>query len=291
MLKFCMDYYNKFRYKNKLDEVVYYTTLYKTKEELVNDITKEKWNSEQRIILDMYAGIPYNIVDIVNELSEYNISLRINLLKGVFNLTDNEKTLIKILKENNIPFFFKPYTIEKLGEMDYPSNLNLDLIRSIQLGATDVYLIGAPAFPIVNQMLFNIPEEITIRVIPNYAQGKISSMGKFFIRPEDCKYYEYSRDIVFEFIELPERLSVLFNIYSNRYWKGNLDKIIYNFDEPIKNSTLVPFFGYFRTMCNRQCDKGKCVKCFEYKEFANKLNEKNIVFSKEQEKNENKEDG
>ena len=33
MLKFCMDYYNKFRYKNKLDEVVYYTTLYKTKEE------------------------------------------------------------------------------------------------------------------------------------------------------------------------------------------------------------------------------------------------------------------
>ena len=97
-------------------------------------------------------------------------------------------------------------------------------------------------------------------------------MERFWIRPEDTELYEPYVDI---FEILPgqndtSRLSVIYEIYRDRQWLGNLNDIILDFSSPIVNNRGVnPHFGEMRLNCGKKCVVGQCNLCPQMADLAN----------------------
>ena len=128
------------------------------------------------------------------------------------------------LKEDipDIPFFFKvfPHSLE-------------EVTACAVSGATDVYIVEELGFRLADLKKIKDIYKINYRVFPNIAQcsklakGFIPSMSKFWIRPEDTSIYENYID-VFEILggEDNSRLSVVYEIYKQEQWLGDLNTII-----------------------------------------------------------------
>jgi hypothetical protein len=81
-------------------------------------------------------------------------------------------------------------------------------------------------------------------------------MSSFFIRPEDLKYYENYIDII-EFFGPLDRQDVLFKIYTDRKWLGDLGVLIIGLEESLKNTVFLECFGAVRSGCEKRCSYSK----------------------------------
>jgi len=96
---------------------------------------------------------------------------------------------------------------------------------------------------------------IRVRVFPNICQSSyadIPSIKKFFIRPEDITVYSNYAD-VFELIADPTRGEVIYKIYNQRKWIGELNELIPSFVDSLKNDHILSIFGPIRLKCKKRC--------------------------------------
>lgn len=237
---------------------------YDTKDrEILNFV--QKWNPEQRIILDITK-----LIDIEKNLDLFTATMK---LHNIAFLCSKDQDF-HLLEEECLPFFFE----EKCGNFD-------ELIGQIRLKVSDVYITNELGFylPEIAQMCKD--KHVKIRVIPNMAQSGTelvsNDLTKFFIRPEDLHLYEDYIDVIEFMTDRIELQPTLYSIYKEERWDGDLNQIIYGFKDSIINNTIMPIFGETRLKCKKRCCFGKCDICSYIKSISNELDKKDIHFEKE----------
>lgn len=266
-MKYCVQYYKDFRYNDIIDEIIYTYN-----DNIVNDITNAGWKDTQRIIIDVFAEEDSDtILPILQMCKKVHSNIVICLGTWQINLTQK-------LKEIDYPFFFLN-----------TANTNDEVYALIKKGASDVYITESLAFNIVNVGTYCKDKGINVRIIPNVAQYKagykdeIEDPYKFFVRPEDVELYESYAD-VFEIKAPTDKLSIIYEIYRNKQWMGDLGRLITGFSEPFYNSGLVPYFGPERLKCGQRCMQEKCNLCQQMKELAAKFKDNDLTLKRAKDK-------
>lgn len=264
-MKYAINYHKGFRYMDRIDEVM---IIYKDKLSELIDFVKDM-PQERRVILDIAANpqivIEDNLETIRNVMQVHkNIALKISLA---------QREVCVDLYEMNIPFFF----CEFADSWD-------TLVSFIRYRVSDVYVVNELAFEMKDVSKMCKEYGVNIRVFPNVAQtsSRINNLDKlksFFIRPEDVEIYEPYVDI-FEFFGPDDRESVLFEVYNNGKWAGDLKDLIIGLDISLHSDTIMPLFGEERVNCGKQCYKGRCIICDKVVALAKQLEEAKIKLVK-----------
>ena len=189
-----------------------------------------------------------------------------------------QEKFIDVLTEYNIKFMFSNYARTKEG-----------FFAMAEAGACSIYVVEELAFNLKDLQYIREHFNTGIRIFPDIAQstkgsGKyINPLTKFFIRPEDLELYEDLIDVC-EFYHLGDQLSVIYEIYRQGQWLGNLSDIILSLDMDIENTTIAPHFGKMRVNCNKCCLCGRCFICTEIAELAEKFKEADLEIIKKRKK-------
>lgn len=177
-----------------------------------------------------------------------------------------KEEIINEFAQLNMPFFFgiKASNFEQLYYL-------------LELGAKQVYVTDELGFSMTRAKRVCDSFEAQVRVIPNVAQSSVEASPahkKFYIRPEDIKYYEDVVDI-FEFGGPVERQIILKKIYSKGAWNGDLQHLLYNFDKEFDSKAIIDGFGAVRKDCSHRCyTHGTCTVCDRMLSVAKVLSEK-----------------
>lgn len=259
-MNYAINYSRNFRHFDDVDEVI------------LNDITnmekvkiflnEENLNKRSKVILN-FAGsaIPSQNLQgapaIINMLKEqgWNIVVKINR---------EDKDLFK---SNDILFFYNMFA--KNIEQVYTQAFD---------GVSEIYVTEELGFRLKDLQHIKELFNIKYRVIPNIAQSAdnkiFEPMTCFWIRPEDTSFYEPLVD-TFELLggENESRSSVIYEIYKQQQWLGNLDDIILDFcsksDTKIPNTGMNPHFAEMRLNCGRRCLIGApCNICYQMADLA-----------------------
>ena len=260
-MKYCTRYYKNFRYNDIIDEVIIDYATYR--ESIVDRLQEQNWKENQRIIIDACIGGDVDIVPILRMCMQIhnNFAVRVDVI---------QEELVSELKEAGIPFFYANY-----------ANTPDEIYGMIQRGVSDAYVTESLAFNIEKIGAYCKEKGVNVRIIPNIAQYKkgfrkdIPDPCKFFIRPEDMKLYEPYADI-FEIIAPEDRLSIIYEIYRNEHWDGDLQQLIVGLDESFYNKGIVDYFGPERLKCEQKCMQEKCTLCLQIKELASKFEENKL---------------
>lgn len=266
-MKYCIQYYKSFRYNDLIDEVIFIYT-----PKIVEEIQKQEWTDKQRIIIDICEVniAENNIMPILMKCNQiHSISVRINFA---------QEELREQMREAGISYFYATY-----------ANTADEVYALVCKGTSDVYITESLAFNITKIGTYCKKKGVAVRIIPNMAQYKIGFKKeipdpyKFFVRPEDTELYEDYAD-VFEIIAPQENLSIIYEIYRNKQWMGDLGKLITGFTEPFYNSGLVPYFGTERLKCGQRCMQEKCNLCQQMKELAAKFKYNDLMLKRAKDK-------
>ena len=259
-MKYCVRYDRDFRYLKEVDEVI---IEYKNKNgELIRFM--ETIPENQRIIV--------KITDKKLDIDE-NISIIAAAAKVHPNMTvllpTADVAFAKTLKEENVPFFFDKFVNEWDVFMSY-----------IELGISDIYIVNELAFEMSEVSRICKEKNIFIRTFPNVAQmsntaANLNKLKAFYIRPEDIAIYEPYVDVC-EFFGPIDRQSVLYDIYQNEKWMGDLEDIIIGLNYSIPNQSILPCFGEQRLNCRKDCYRGKCIICDKVASIANTLKQEGV---------------
>lgn len=278
-MKYAVTYYRDFRYFKEVDEIILY---WSTKDDIV-DYVKTTYAQNQRIIVSIDNHLTDDeieqiIIPILEKLKaeHNNITIRFDNWTGE-NL-HRKKEQLKSLKEKGIRYYFnQPCT-------------SWDLVYGlVSLGASDIIVTETMGFDLVKISEYCKPRKVKIRIYPNVAQyggygvsEEIPDVQKFFVRPEDTEIYEPYVD-VFEIWGDFERQSVLFEIYKQQYWLGNLNDIIYGLNEEIPNECIMDHFALIRLSCRKKCMQGekRCQICPTIMDLAKTLDEEELIIKKE----------
>lgn len=277
-MKYCVQYARNFRHLKEVDEIILFYDGTGNLVEFINNT----FDKSQRIIIDI-SDIREpdlnNAVPAINLLKHegWNITLRISFNQEIdaeFNET--------------IPFFFNKF----------PKNME-EVYMQAAAGVSDIYITESLGFNMKALKRIKDKFKVKYRVFPNIAQSSsdpdkaIPAMQKFFIRPEDTELYEEYID-VFEILGGKDlsRLSVVYEIYKQRQWLGNLNDLILDFEkEPIVNNKGIdPRFGFMRIDCNKSCLEDKCTLCTEMATLADLFTEVGIEVIKKRYKPERTEE-
>lgn len=196
-------------------------------------------------------------------LSEVNDIKKIERVNILYQKFQNIKIKIhfsdyEVLKEeiqkNNIPFFFA----EAVVSWD-------SFFGIINSNPSDILISNELAFSFADVANIAHQKEIQVRAIPNYAQSSWDDMPnilKFFIRPEDTESYADSVDLFDFYTDDLTKQPVIYKIYTQQKWLGNLNELIFNFEEYCPNEYLIYSFGQIRKNCKKRCLQGKtCLLC------------------------------
>ena len=270
-MKYCIPYYKNFRYNDIINEIILNYATYR--ENIVQVLQEQNWKEEQRIIIDVTLGGTPDIVPILMmcKKEHKNIAIRLDKI---------QEDLINEMREaeDPIPFFYSNHI-----------NTADEVYGAIKKGVSDVYITESLAFNIAEVGKYCKNKGINVRVIPNIAQYRVGYKNeipdpcKFFIRPEDTDIYEPYVD-VFELIGPNDRLSVLFEIYNNKQWLGDLQTLIVGLNESFFNTGLVPYFGPERTKCNQKCMQEKCNLCLQMKDLSDRFKDNKLEITREKHK-------
>lgn len=266
-IKYSVKYYKDFRYFAETDEII---LKYNSNRTDIIDFIKENYTPEQRIILDVSA----NLSSIVEKIPVFKKMQEENILFSVETSVIEYKTL----KEEGIPFFFTEFC-ETLDE----------LYSFIKCGVTDVYIVEELCFNLEKVSTYCHSKNVNVRVFPNIAQCNIKCkenippICKFFIRPEDTKYYEEYVDI-FEFAGKANKMSTYFEVYKNKKWDGDLDILILDLGKYIPNNGLIPPFGKNRIKCQHNCMLEKCFLCIQDENIAQEFEKNNFSIVNEKDR-------
>lgn len=260
-MKYCVSYYKDFRYNDIIDEIVFNYATYRDK--IVDKLQEQNWKEEQRIIIDLQLGGDINSIPILKMCMKIhsNFAVRLDII---------QEDLIPELKDAGIPFFFANY-----------ANTPDEIYGMIHRGVCDVYVTESLAFNLEKISLYCKEKGVKIRIIPNIAQYKvhfrkdIPDPYKFFVRPEDVKFYEEYVD-VFEIIAKDDRLSIVYEIYRNEHWDGDLKQLIAGLDESFYNKGIVENFGIGRLKCGQRCMQEKCTLCKQVQDLANRFEDNKL---------------
>lgn len=222
----------------------------------------KKMDEKQRLIV--------NITELENKEDSLNI------FKGAAAAHPNFALLTSITDvniidydEENIKFFF----IEGASTVD-------ELTGQLNLGVSDIYVINELGFSLKEVSKKCHDKNVQVRVFPNVAQSATelptSNFKKFFVRPDDIFIYEEFVD-VFEFFGNIKKQDVLYAIYKDEKWLGDLSVLILGLKEPVLNTAIMPYFGSIRSECHKRCSLGgKCDICGVIKSLAKKMEEKGM---------------
>lgn len=269
-MKYCIKYQFGFRHLNEVDEIIF--SDWTGKDTLLSSFEFISINKEkQRIILPLHwiwedDQIDKAIVYINKAQKEgYNIAVQIP--------EDRESALA--FKEAHIPFMF----------FHYANSLDRAYTQAM-MGASDIYVTENLGFRIMDIQHLREQFGVQIRLIPNIAQiggftKEIDPMLKFWIRPEDTEIYEPYVD-VFELYGNSNRLSVVYEIYRDRRWLGDLNDIILDFDtDAVPNGSMPPYLGPQRIKCGQACLKGTCNLCPQLAKTARAIEDIGIEIRKD----------
>lgn len=266
-MKYCVQYDKNFRYNDIIDEVIFHYDDYK--DNLIDEIKKQEWKDNQRIIIHInFNQITVDVFPLLRLCKKEHDNLTVLSEHYMRNdITDK-------LKEYEIPFFYSVYV-----------NTADEVYGLIKNGISDIYITESLAFNLAEISPYCKSKNVSIRIIPNIAQYKIGYKNvipdpyKFFVRPEDIECYEPLVD-VFEIVAPLDRQSVLYEIYRNGQWMGDLSQLIVGLNEPFYNSGLVPFFGPERLKCRQKCMLEKCNLCQQMKELSERFYNDNLEIKK-----------
>lgn len=271
-LKYSINYEKDFRHFDEVDEII--LNNYQGSDYIITFIPTLDKDKSKRIILNMssYRNDISEPIVYINKLRAegYNIAVKIYMY---------QEDYIDLLKKAGIPFFFSDFCV------NIESAYNQAL-----MGVSDIYVVEELGFRMKDIQYIRKHFPVKIRVIPNIVQAQSGNMGvieSFWIRPEDTELYEPYVD-VFEILNWTReegertRLSVLFEIYKQRQWLGNLNDIILDFDDipPVSNRGINPHFGEMRLNCGKRCLIGKCNLCSRTIDLANAFKDAGIELIK-----------
>lgn len=268
-MKYCIQYYKNFRHNDIIDEVILDYATYR--EGIIDKMINQGWKEEQRVIVDVCLGGEPDIIPTLKMCQKVheNFAVRLDMI---------QRSMVEGLREAGIPFFYVNFA--KTPDEVY---------GMIQRGVSDVYITEFLGFSIEKIGKYCKTKGVNVRVIPNLAQYRtgfrsdIPDPYKFFVRPEDVKLYEPYAD-VFEIISSNDRLSVIYEIYRNGAWNGDLGQLIIGFDDPFPNAGIIPLFGEHRLNCGHKCMQEECSLCKQAKELSEKFVENKLEVIKEKDK-------
>lgn len=262
-MKYAFRFFTESSCKDLADEII---IKYFTKSVELIDFAKNL-NEKQRLVV--------NITELKNKEDSLNI------FKGAVAAHPNFALLTSIedkniidYSEENIKFFF----VEGAGTID-------ELLGQIRSGVSDIYIINELGFSLGKVAPMCHDKGIQIRVYPNVAQSSskfpIDTVKKFFIRPEDLDAYEKYVD-VYEFFGPLEKQDVLYSIYKDEKWLGDLNLLILGLEEHLPSYAVLPSFGQFRSECGKRCgyNPNSCNICGILANVSKELEEKNIGIRK-----------
>lgn len=255
---FCIDYYPYEDYIKSADQL------------------KIKYNPTDTSLSDFLNK--YIEKSVVIDVSDNFDEVDCRLFQGLCEKFKNFKLIIKyentkhleLVQKYNVPFFFMNFvtTMDKLyGFLKYRP--------------TDMYICEDLGFSIdkVSEILHK--NNIKVRVFPNICQSSFPetpSLLTFFIRPDDVPAYEPFVD-VFELVSDKDRQGIIFKIYKQHKWFGEISEVIPTFKNPLDSRFLLNDFGVFRTRCGKRClyKPGSCDICGRMVELAATFKKNNIV--------------
>lgn len=268
-MKYCIKYYKNFRYNDVIDEVILDYATYRNS--IIEKLQEQNWKDNQRIIIDVVLGGTPEIIPTLKMCQKIheNLAIRLDII---------QEEMVAGLREANIPFFYANYA--KTADEVY---------GMIKHGVSDIYITESLAFDIENVGSYCKSKNVKVRIIPNIAQyragfrSEIPDQYKFFVRPEDVKLYEAYAD-VFEIIGSDDRLSILYEIYKNEVWDGDLKQLIVGIDEPFLNAGMIALFGPYRLSCGHRCMQEKCSLCLQAKELSTRFADNGLKVIKDKNK-------
>lgn len=267
-MKYAIKYYKggEDNLLTKADEIIIKYT-HKTTE--IIDFV-QKWRPEQRVIINVceYTGREplEDCLDIfaAAAAAHPNIALTMNFKK--------DDVINQRCKETRIPFFY--------SDLVYSPDV---LTLFINSGASDVYIANEYGFSLKDISTQCKYKGVNIRIYPNVAQSSAgyyeNSFSCFFVRPEDIELYSDYVDVC-EFYGPLDKQSVLYNVYNDKHWSGDLKDIIIGLEYSIDSRTITPYFGNARLRCNKMCTYGKCQICKNTQKLAKTLEEKGLGLRK-----------
>ena len=173
-------------------------------------------------------------------------------IKLLIHLYHIEPSTLDRLKHYNVKYMFFPYAYNKET-----------FFEQKELGASDIYVVEELGFSLID-----IVSDVTIRVFPDVAQcglvmdSLIPAIKKFWIRPENL---EDTFADVCEFYHSGDSLNVIYEVYKQGQWLGDLNDIIADLGESIPNTGITPVFGDIRSKCHHKCMLGNCDYCDQVK--------------------------
>lgn len=177
--------------------------------------------------------------------------------------------LLKMFKEESIPFFFSGFVRDFVTLHYY-----------IDAGVSDVMVTEDICFKLDKVSKICKEKGVKVRVLPNVCQGPLphGSIYDFFIRPEDIAIYEPYVDVC-EFSFRDEQQDTYYKIYAkDKKWFGNLQEIILGLDEVLDSRFIIKQFAEARVRCGKKCFEGNgCRICERCLSLANTLQEHNII--------------
>lgn len=273
-MKYAVRYDSSFKYLDEVDEII----IDYPKIDNIVEFASKKIQPNQKLIinLDWFDLKIEDVIPYLNELKKEHSNFMVQI--GSI----EQRDFISILKDNEIDFMF--------GAADVCTDFG-SLYSAIKAGAKEAYIAEDICFDLVE--LQRARKHLKLRVFPDIAQTNynykkdIPNLTKFFIRPEDTEVYEDYID-VFEFYHTNDRLSVIYEIYKNRRWLGNINQIIDNCDLDLDNTTIAPYFAPHRLNCRRRCliDESYCNMCYQIANLGEKFEDAGITINRSKYKEE-----
>lgn len=255
---FCLQYYPHSPYLKDADEL---KIVYRSTDKTLVDFLKEY--KDKSIVID----IPENFDKVDAQLFK---SLKTNFSNFKFIIHYENQVHIDLMREFNLPFFFKNFatTIDQLyGFMSY--------------NPTDIYVCEELGFFMDKVSAILHEKGIKVRVFPNICQSSFPetpSIQTFFIRPDDIPAYEDYVD-VFELVGDKERQEVIFKVYKQHKWFGEVGEIIPTFKGHLDSRYLLNDFGVFRSRCGRRCmyKPNSCNICTRMIKLSDTIKDKGYI--------------
>ena len=187
----------------------------------------------------------------------------------------------KQLVEKGIKFF--------LTDREFMANTPDKLESLVALGVSQVYVTEDLCF---NYNLLDMYSKIIIlRIYPNVTQSSqlfstIDTSRHWYIRPEGIRKYEDICTIEF-WDSIGDRQQVLYDIYTNHKWEGDLGSIIVGLHKHVDNNTLSLGFDEIRSTCGK-LGCMKCTYCPSHLAVAEMLEKTPIQILRKEEKDEDR---
>lgn len=270
-MRYAVHYNRTFRYFDEVDEVIFD---YKGSEAIVDFIPKTLKEYQKAIINLIQIKDVAEVISYLNKLKTLHSNFVVQI--SLFNQTN----IIELLQDNEIEYMFADFA------RDYDTFYTMR-----ELGAKEIYIVEGLAFNLRNLQEIRKEEGLSLRVFPDIAQSArgttyvIPPVTKFWIRPEDTELYEQYVD-VFELCRTDDKQSVIYEVYKNQQWLGQLEDIILDFDTTLDNTSLDPRFGQERINCGKRCNYGRCNLCTEMEDLAARFKLVGITIQKPKKKNE-----